>query len=423
MSMRMLFVLVAPFLLMLTIGVETTAQETEEVEDLNPLTEGNAAFAFDLYDVMTERAEGENFSYSPYSISQAIGMLYAGADGETAAQIEETLRYALPADELASAFGDINAALQEQVDAAPEEYRDAVFQLNIANALWGQEQYPFAQPFLNLLRDGFGSELQFVDFRTDPETAHEDINSWIAEKTEGKIQNVVPQDAITPNTRLVLANAIYFNARWRDEFVQFLTEDADFTTASGDIVQVPMMSQENSFRYVDAAEYAAVALPYIQSQVSMIVILPDDLETFEQSLDAEVFANIVDSIQSGLIVMEMPRFEIEADLPLGEVLVEMGMVDAFSRTEADLSNMVEDGEIPAQDQNLYVSSALHRAVVKVDEEGTEAAAVTAIIVGALGGMVAEPEFTFRADKPFIFAIYDNETETILFLGRVTNPQQ
>jgi serpin B len=412
----MLFLFLSPLLLMPSFGVNEAAQQEEDAMTL--LSSGNATFAFDLY--QTIRSEEGNLFYSPFSISQAAAMLYAGADGDTAEQMQAVLHYGLPVAELASEFGEVNTALEDSVESTPEERREAAFQLSIANALWGQDGYPFADPYLRTLEGDFGSELRFVDFISAPDAARDEINEWVAENTEGKIQEVVPPDTLTPETRLVLANAIYFNARWENQFPQFMTQDTDFTTASSDTVQVPMMSQEESFRHVDAEAYDAVALDYVGGDIAMIILLPEDFAAYEETLTAETFHDVLDSMQSGRIGVEIPRFEIAADLPLAQALQDMGMVDAFSPGAADFSNMVEDGSIP--DGNLYLSSALHRAVVTVDEEGTEAAAVTIMEVGATS-LPPPVEFVFRADKPFIFAIYDYQTETILFLGRVVDPSQ
>ncbi len=417
MRFRSLLRVLLPLLLLSSLAFSGAAQE-EDADAMTRLSEGNTAFAFDLYQSI--RAEEGNLFYSPYSISQAAALLYAGADGATAEQMQAALHYDLPLAELASAFSEVNTALQESVESTPEERREAAFQLNIANALWGQQGYPFADSYLSLLREAFSSELQFVDFMAAPDAAADEINDWVAENTEDRIQDVVPPGTLSPETRLVLANAIYFNARWVNEFAEFMTQDADFTTASGETVQVPFMAQEEFFRYVDAEAYDAVQLPYVGGDVSMIVIVPEDLDAYEEALNAETFREVLDSMQGARIGVEMPRFEIAADLPLSDVLQEMGMVDAFSPGAADFSNMVENGDMP--DGNLYVSSALHRAVVTVDEEGTEAAAVTILEVGATS-LPPPVEFTFRADKPFLFAIYDAQTETILFLGRVVDPSQ
>lgn len=414
MCLRMLLLFVMPLLMAPSFAMSRPVQQEEE--PMAALSEGNTAFAFDLYQQV--RSEEGNLFYSPYSVSQAVALVYAGANGETAQQIAETMQYTLPPDQLASGFGNINAALQNQVDSLPEEYQDAAFQLTIANSLWGQQNYPFADAYLNTLRDSFGSELRFVDYRNAAETARQDINAWVAENTNNKIPSVVPEGALTERTRLVLANAIYFNARWRNEFPAFSTQDADFTTIAGDTVQVPMMAQEDYFAYVDGDTYDAVSLPYVGDTTSMILILPEDFSAFEESLDAATFRDIVESMGTGRAIVEIPRFEINADLQLGTLLQQMGMQDAFDGGAADFSGMVQNGEFP--DGNLALDAALHRAVVKVDEEGTEAAAVTIIMMGATS---APPPatFTFRADKPFIFAIYDHQTGTVLFLGRLVDP--
>ncbi|MCA9912491.1 MAG: serpin family protein [Anaerolineae bacterium] len=414
MCFRMLLLFVMPLLMAPSFALSIPVQQ--EVEPMVTLAEGNTAFAFDLYQQV--RAEDGNFFYSPYSISQAVALVYAGAQGATAQQIADTMHFTLPLDQLGSSFGDVNAALQSYADSLPTEYQDAAFQLTIANSLWGQRGYPFADAYLNILSDSFSSELRSVDYQSAADAARQEINAWVAENTNNKIPSVIPEGVLSEQTRLVLANAIYFNARWRNEFPAFSTQDADFTTLAGDSVQVPMMGQEGNFSFVDADGYDAISLPYMSPQVSMILILPEDFSAFEESLDAATFTEIAASLEPGRAIVQIPRFEINADLQLGTILQQMGMQDAFDGSAADFSGMVRNGEFP--DGNLALDAALHRAVIKVDEEGTEAAAVTIMMMGATS---APPPatFTFRADKPFIFAIYDNETGTVLFLGRLVDP--
>jgi serpin B len=290
------------------------------------------------------------------------------------------------------------------------------FQLDIANATWGQSGYPFLSSYLDLLAQNYGAGLQTVDFANNPEAARKDINDWVAQQTQNKIKDIVPQGAIDTLTRLVLANAIYFKASWMFPFQESATQDAPFTTLDGGKVTVPMMSlEQENLSYMKGDGYQAVALPYVDGNVAMLMIVPDEgkFSQVESSLDAATLQTIMNSLQGTEVVLKMPRFSVESSFSLADTLSHMGMPDAFNAGQADFSGM--DGQ-----HDLYLSSVLHKAYASVDESGTEAAAATIAIVGLTSIMPGEL-VDLTIDRPFFFAIYDRPTQAVLFVGRISDP--
>lgn len=382
-------------------------------DDVEALVTGNNVFAFDLFRAVRS---DQNTIFSPYSISTALAMTYAGARGDTARQMADTLHFTLPQGQLHPAFAALAAALvPPPVDESlpPEMQEGEPLQLNIANALWGQQDYGFLQDYLDLVAAYYGGGLREVDFAADPEQARETINHWISEQTQERIQNLLGPQSIDTLTRLVLTNAIYFKASWRLPFEPEATQDGPFTLLNGSQVSVPMMAQTESFGYLAGDGFQAVALPYAGGTASMLIVVPDagTFGAFTESLDADRFAAILDNIQSASVMLTLPRFTFESEFGLADTLAALGMPDAFTG-QADFSGMTGTPD-------LYISAVIHKAFIGVDEAGTEAAAATAVIM-ALTAMPQVP-VELRIDRPFVFAIYDTATRAILFLGSVTNP--
>lgn len=400
---RKFLLLISCALIMIPFG--TQAQD----ESMQTLAHDNTTFAFNLFQAIANDNEN-NLIFSPYSISQALAMVYAGASGETETQMRDVLNFSLSQNDLPAVFGTLNADITGR-DAIPNTDGQRL-QINVANALWGQIGFPFLTDYIDNLEANYGAGLQFADFINAPEQAREEINMWVEDQTEDRIQNIVPQGALTPDTRLVLANAIYFNASWFNAFSERGTQDAPFTLLNGDQVTVPMMSVSEGFLYGAGDTYQALALPYLGGDMSMVVLLPaeGEFETFQSDLTAERFTEIVQNLMPQQVVVNFPRFETNYDLQLSSILAQMGMPIAFSDT-ADFSGMAEDP--------LAISEVIHKAFIAVDENGTEAAAATVITMRATSAPLET--FEFRADRPFIYAIYDHRTESVLFLGRMMNP--
>jgi len=382
------------------------------LDDQSQLASDNMAFAMDLYQQLASQAG--NLFYSPYSISQALAMVYGGARGQTELQMAKGMHFNLPQERLHPNFNALDQELAKYTNAGKDQGQG--FQLNIANATWGQSGFPFLSSYLDLLARNYGAGLQTVDFANNSEGARQDINNWVANQTQDKIKDIVPQGAIDTLTRMVLANAIYFKASWMMPFQKSATQNAPFTTLDGSQVTVPMMSLEkNKLSYQKGDGYQAVALPYVDGNVAMLLLVPDvgKFSQFEASLDAARLQSILDSLQSTDVILKMPRFTVESSFSLGDTLAKMGMPDAFNASQADFSGM--DGQ-----RDLYVSSVIHKAYASVDESGTEAAAATVAIVGLTAIMPGEP-VSLTIDRSFIFVIYDQPTQSILFAGRITNP--
>ncbi len=379
--------------------------------DRNTLVEGNNAFAFDLYKQVGEGTD--NLFFSPFSISLALAMTYAGAAGDTESQMADAMRFYLSQERLHEAFNGLDQELAKRGEHAQGK-DDEAFRLNIVNAIWGQQDYHFREDYLDLLARNYGAGLRVLDFQSEPEPSREIINRWVEEQTENRIKDLIPQGAIDSLTRLVLTNAIYFNAAWQSQFEKGATTQDLFYLLDGTELTVPMMNQTSSYRYASGSNFQAVELPYDGNEISMVILLPDQghYDLFEGALDQELVGSVMDDLQSTRIALSMPRFNLETTLDLKQALQAMGMVDAFDANGADFSGM--DGTM-----ELYISDVLHKAFVEVDEDGTEAAAATAVVVGTTS-IPADP-IRVSIDRPFIFLIQDIETNSILFLGRVMNP--
>ncbi len=380
--------------------------------DLDRLVDGNSAFAFDLYRLLAEQERGENLFYSPYSISLALAMTYAGAGGETEEQMAQALQFTLPQGDLHRTFNALDQELARRGEGA-EGDDETRFRLHIANAIWGQDGYPFLTTFLDTLAENYGAGLRVLDFAAAPEDARLEINEWVSDQTEGKIQDLLARGTINPMTRLVLTNAIYFNATWLFPFEEALTRDGPFTLLDGREIQVPMMHQTESFGYARGTGYEAVELPYDGFEMSMVILLPDEgeLEAFEESLNAARVQAIIAELERQYMALAMPKFEFDASFSLPESLQALGMSQAFT-PEADFSGITGS-------RDLFISDVVHKTFVAVDEEGTEAAAATAVVMME-SAMMDEP-IAVRIDRPFVFLIRDIETGTILFVGRVVDP--
>jgi serpin B len=380
------------------------------MSEQSSLVEGNSAFAFELYQAL--KGEEGNLFYSPYSISLALAMTYAGARNETAQQMADTLQFMLDQDSLHPAFNWLDAELATRGEGAAGKDGEG-FRLNIVNAIWGQKDYEFLSDFLDVLAENYGAGLRILDFITEAEKSRLTINDWVSDQTEDRITDLIPQGVITELTRLVLTNAIYFNAAWAYPFDEDMTADNPFYFLDGGQVIVPMMKQTESFGYTEGEGYQAVELPYDGDELSMVILLPEagKFAAFEEGLQAQQVGDIIGNLQPTEVALTMPLFEFESEFSLTDTLAGMGMPIAFTEN-ADFSGMTGKPE-------LLISDVMHKAFVAVDEAGTEAAAATAVPMELTA--VPEPPLDVPIDHPFIFLIRDIETGSILFIGRVLNP--
>jgi serine protease inhibitor len=366
------------------------------------VVQGNTAFALDLYAEL--KAAKGNLFFSPYSISTALAMTYAGARGNTAAQMAVTLHFPTDSKQLHDRF----ASLQAGLAAIQERGR---IELRTANSLWPQIGYVLLKEFLSLAVETYGASVAPVDYGY-PSAASEVINAWVEDETAGRITDLVSPSVLGSLTVLVLANAIYFKGDWASQFDPASTGDAPFWVTPTEELAVPMMAQRRRFRYGETESLQVLELPYAGGSVSMIVLLPwerDGLADLEAALTGDNLAGWTGHLQEREVLVYFPRLKMSQGFRLENALTSLGMGDAFGA--ADFSGM--DGS-----KGLFISAVLHKAYIDLDEEGTEAAAATAVAVARSLG--PRPP-TFRADHPFVFLIRENSTGSILFLGRVANP--
>jgi serpin B len=381
-------------------------------ETLRQLARDNADFALSLFDEISE--PGENVFYSPYSISIALAMTYAGANGNTETQMANALQFDLPEDQLHPAFNALDRALQTRGQDVPEDEEGDPFQLEIANSIWGQRDFSFEQPFLDTLASQYGAGMRLLDFMSDPEQARQIINAWVELKTRERIKDLIPEGIITAMTRLVLTNAIYFKASWKSKFEESATTTGDFRRLDGSTVQAELMHQEarHDLSYASGEGWAAAELPYVGEDVSMVVLLPDEgqFDAVQQQLSGEMIISVFDDLEPAAVDITLPKFEFESEFNLNDALKALGMTDAFDAS-ADFSGITTAAQ-------LFIQAVVHKAFVSVDEEGTEAAAATAVIIGE----TSAPEFVeFRVNRPFFFFIRDRQTNAIVFGGRMMDP--
>jgi len=376
---------------------------------------GNNLFAVELYGQL--KSQPGNLFFSPESISTALAMTYAGARGETATEIAKTMHFTLPPEKLHPAMG----ALLSDLNAAHDGY-----QLRVANALWEQEGYTFLDDFLKLTKDNYGAGFNQVDFKGATEAARLTINQWVEQETENKIKDLLEPGVLKPETRLVLTNAIYFKGDWQTQFDKKLTRAEDFHVSKGQIVKAPLMHRTGEYNYYDGGTFQVLAIPYKNSELALVILLPrhvDGLPSLEQSMTPDRMQGWIGQLRStSEVVVTMPKFKIESQFDVGGKLSAMGMARAFDPHRANFSGMVPKGEMQ-RDGSLYISAVIHKAIVEINEEGTVAAAATAVSMDSYRVVRLEsaPPHVFRADHPFLFLIRDNRSGSILFAGRVANP--
>jgi serpin B len=369
---------------------------------------GSNAFAVDLYGQL-QRHPG-NLFFSPESISTAFAMAYAGARGETAAQMASVFHFTLPQDRLQPAMGALLAGMN-----APQKS----YELRVADALWAQQNENFLPNYLKLLKENYGAGFHPVDFRTAHEAVRGEINRWVEQQTNDKIKNLIAPGILTPETRLVLTNAIYFKGDWRSPFETAETKDEDFYLSAIHPVKRPMMHRTGGYRYYEGGNFQELELPYAGGDLAMVVLLPKDragLPALEEAFTAAAAAEWMGDLKPATkVILTLPRFTMTQQFELSGVLEKMGMAQAFSNA-ADFSGMTGK-------PGFAISAAIHKAYIDVNEKGTEAAAATSTVMRAtaIRRQMPEPPIIFRADHPFLFLIRDTRSRSILFMGRVSDP--
>ncbi|MBM3321072.1 MAG: serpin family protein [Candidatus Eisenbacteria bacterium] len=373
--------------------------------DVSDVVESANRFAVDFYREIMNRKEGNLFC-SPFSVSTALAMTDAGAAGETKAEMERVLRFSGNQENVHAAYGALVKSLDR--GGALGGYR-----LNVANRLWGQTGYPFLETFLDVCANDYQAGFETLDFLMNWESARQTINLWVEGKTEERIKDLLPPGSVTRNTRLVLTNAIYFKGKWARQFDPKATTDQAFHRTGGE-ASVPMMYQKETFGYARGTDLSILEMKYVGEDLSMFVFLPDSIDglaDLEAGLTFEALEAGIAAVRDQKVIVYLPRFEFTVDFELNAVLAAMGMPSAFNPETADFSGM--DGT-----RDLFIHGVFHKAFVKTNEEGTEAAAATGVVMG----VTSAPNYPiFRADHPFLFLIRDNVTGAVLFMGRVADP--
>jgi len=384
--------------------------ESTPVPDISEVAEavkGSNRFALDLYQQLC--TEEGNLFFSPGSLTIALTMTSAGAGDETALEMTKTLRLELPQDQLHDQMHSLQAFWKSS------EQKQGI-RLNLANRLWGQDGYRFNPKFLRITHDKYDAEIGAVDF-AQPEASSRTINEWIENQTEKRIRNLIPAEALSDSTRLVLTNAVYFHGNWSDPFMRDATRDEEFHLTATDSVTVPMMHRWDGFRYGAVDDLQLLELPYGDGSMSMTVFLPKETEglpQLESNLNIENLERWIVSLKhEDDVRVYLPRFTTTAQFTLSSTLQAMGMKSAFDPMTADFSGIAED-------EPIFISAVIHKAFVEVNEEGTVAAAATGDAAASAAMPETEPS-VFRADHPFLFMIRDTRNDAILFLGRMMNP--
>ena len=400
-------------------GTEVKSSLTRELSPSDVgvvnLTAGNRDFGLALYQKVAAENPGKNVFISPHSISLALTMAYAGAIGDTASQMRTALAYGVNDDVLHESFNALDIALSQRGQEVVDDDTGSPFQLSVVNAAWGQNDYYFLDTYLDVLAVNYGSGMRLLDFMTNPDASRITINDWVAKQSMDRIKDLLPQGSISSMTRLVLTNVIYFKANWLNKFESKFTVDAPFTLLDGSTVSSKMMHTADDLQYGAGTGYEYLEVPYVGWNVAMMLILPDagQFETVESALDGPTFGGMVADAVQGHGKLAMPRFTFGFESALNDSLKALGMTDAFAEGIADFSGM--DGA----PNNLFISLVQHKSFVAVDEDGTEAAAATAVVMDETSIPVDSFDMTF--DRPFLFAIVDKPTGSLLFLGRVLDP--
>jgi serpin B len=380
--------------------------DAEDENMIKKVVQDNTVFALDLYQQL--KITKGNLFFSPFSISAALGMTYAGASENTARQMAATLRVTDAPNRFHQSMGELIAGINSV-------QKETEVELNVANALWVQNSYQFLDEFVRIVRQSYQAELNRADFTVAADAARQAINSWVERQTNQKIKELIQPGVLNALTRLVLVNAIYFKGFWESQFKPADTRDLDFWLSADTTVRVPLMRQKHAFGYWENGWLQVLEMPYKDKSLSLIVLLPKDksgISELERKLTLENLKTWQNNLRKRRVIVYFPKFKIESQFSLSQILAHMGMRDAFDPNRADFSAMVGKKE-------LYISAVIHKAFVEVNEEGTEAAAATGIVVGVTSIAPSSP--IFRADHPFVFFIRENASQSILFLGRVVNP--
>lgn len=407
--MRLIHYLLGIFMCgLLLMSIFPSSTPANEEQAMEQLVTGNNKFALQLYQEL--RSNEGNLFFSPYSISSALAMTYAGARDTTADQMAETLHFPKAQADAHLAFANLAAHFQD-IQASGE------VTLTIANALWLQQDFDVLESFLNIVKEQYQAGIFQVNFKAAYQDVRERINTWVAEQTNQKITDLLPPGTLSELTRLVLTNAIYFKGEWSTQFDPEHTQEEIFWTSPEKEVKTPLMHRKGSFQYGENDTVQILQIPYTGDQISMVVFLPkakDGLAAMEATLSLECLTTWIEETFLREVDVFLPKFTLTSQFSLADTLKALGMREAFT-TDADFSGIETT-------KSLNISDVIHKAFVEINEEGTEAAAATGVIIGVTSVQEKpEPIPIFKADHPFLFLIRDNHTGSLLFIGKMTNP--
>lgn len=399
-------------------------QETKKQEDIDPIvtnsnqthqqlifdnvTDANNYFALELYSKVN--SQEKNIFISPYSMSSALTMTYEGAKGETAEEMRKTLHLPEDINKVRSDYLSIYSIINN-----PEKD----YELNTANSIWAQKEYPFKQDFFESIKQYYDGEITNLDFIKETEQSRQTINTWVENKTNQRIKNLIPKNKIDSFTRLILTNTIYFKANWSNTFDSDSTRNETFNLDTGEQVETEIMHKTSYYNYAEDNTAQILEMDYINNDISMLVILPkENINAFEGNFNIDKLESLKQNMNNQRVSVSFPKFKIEENYKMKDTLKELGMIKPFNPTNADFSGMTN---LEESLENLYISKVLHKTFIEFSESGTEAAAATAVIVGITGIPPVEEPKEFKANKPFIYIIQEKSTGTILFIGKLNNP--
>lgn len=383
----------------------------QNIDEPATLSQSNNDFAIDVFKLLVSDREKQNTFLGPFSLYNALAMTYAGAEGNTAKEMERVLN-------ITSSGQNIHNKFKTTLENMHKREEKADYKLTIANALWGQKGTAFKKSFISLVNKCYDAGLNDLDFKQQPEKACNHINRWVSNKTNDKISKLISPQAITPMTRLILTNAVYFKGRWADTFSKQMTSEKPFTLLNGRTVKTQMMRKSTTYNYTESENWQVLQLPYVKNDLAMVIFLPKTDNTLtklvEDELNSELINTHLNNLQRKQVNVTIPKFKLKNHFQLATTLQNMGMPSAFDPNKADFSNM-------SKEEKLFISDVIHKTYIKVNEEGTEAAAATGVQMKATSVPTQKPT-QFRADHPFVFLIRDLHNHNILFLGQLVNPE-
>lgn len=390
------------FLFVLFLGI--TQMSCSQIKDYKKMVSSNNSFAFKMFDQL--RSPEKNMFFSPYSISTALSMTYAGAKGETEKQMSEVLNF----EENKKDFHENYGYFQEKI---AELNSTNGIELKLANKIWLQKNYSIQEKFGKTMKKNYSAPIEKADFKNPKErkSAREDINLWVSKVTEKKIPELIPENFFTEQTRMVLVNAIYFAGNWKYSFNEKMTRQLPFYRGK-EQQRLEFMQTETKFKYLEQKEFQVLEMPYKDDKMSMLVFLPSfkiNMKEFYEMFTPEFYNKAISQMKETKVLVRIPKFELSEEYELEKVLPKMGMADAFSR-KADFSAM-------SKTKDLKIDKVIHKSFIEINEKGTEAAAATAVSMGRKNGGVKK--LVFNANRPFLFLIKENKNNTILFFGQMT----